>query len=414
MLRVKGVRRGVWTVAVAVLVAPSPASAQVASPPGYVDARRLGGTTSFYRPPLANVAGIRRMAAARGIAGDIRAVLADSGIPETSDAVVALLSGVTSSVRGGLCTEATPGDGVLVECDFQPGATLEWMAYRPNIQKGDPRPGRLQRFRWAGKDPFAAFLFRVTNNGRIYTFVLPKPCGNLSLMSVTDIRPAVAPALVAAPAPVPPPAPAAPAPARVPAPPPAQAPAPVPPPALAPAPVPTPAPAVRATSFFVDGLIGKERRVRPIAGRSTVDGSRVVGNAGVSNADFAQCSPIIGAKIGVAKRVLNDWEIAGAAGVAFSLVNDGHRVRQHAFLVDAEVNNYRKNGIFLGTGLSVWDVTRSDAVTPAWMGHFGVPLGTHPAHPVYFLVEGRLPLRKFKMEEVPNNYQFWGGVRVHF
>jgi hypothetical protein len=85
------------------------------------------------------------------LGADIRKVLADSGIPETSDAVLALLSGATSSVRGGLCTDATPNDGVLVECDFQPGATLEWMAYRPNIGKGNRAPGRIERFRWAGK-----------------------------------------------------------------------------------------------------------------------------------------------------------------------------------------------------------------------------------------------------------------------
>jgi hypothetical protein len=32
-----------------------------------------------------------------------------------------------------------------LECDFQPGATLEWMAYRPNIRKGNRSPGRLER-----------------------------------------------------------------------------------------------------------------------------------------------------------------------------------------------------------------------------------------------------------------------------
>lgn len=171
MLRLNRVCTAVSAVALAVLVSSSPAAAQATSG-GYRDAHRLGGSTSFHKPPLTNVAAVKRMARARGVAADIRKVLADSGIPETSDAVITMLSGVTSSVRGGLCTDATPSDGVLVECDFQPGATLEWMAYRPNLKKGSRTPGRIEKFRWAGKNPFKAFLFRVTNDNKIYTFVL--------------------------------------------------------------------------------------------------------------------------------------------------------------------------------------------------------------------------------------------------
>jgi hypothetical protein len=169
---------------------------------------------------------------------------------------------------------------------------------------------------------------------------------------------------------------------------------------------------VKASPFFIDALVGKDRRVRPIAGRTTVNGSSVVGNTGASNADFAQCSPIAGIKLGVAKKFQNDWEIAGAAGVAFSLVNDDNKVREHAVLVDLEANKYLSGGSFLGTGISFWDITHSDTFTPAWMLHFGVPLGTHPKHPVYFLGEGRLFLRE--IDDLQNNYQLWGGVRVHF
>jgi hypothetical protein len=63
------------------------------------------------------------------------------------------------------------------------------------------------------------------------------------------------------------------------------------------------------------------------------------------------------------------------------------------------------------TGLSLWDISRRDTFTPAWMLHFGIPLGTHPAHPVYFLGEGRLFFDH--IDDVSNNYQFWGGIRVH-
>ncbi len=83
--------------------------------------------------------------------------------------------------------------------------------------------------------------------------------------------------------------------------------------------------------------------------------------------------------------------------------------REHAVLVDLEANKYVGGGSFVGTGISFWDVTHSDAFAPAWMLHFGVPLG---ASKVYFLGEGRLFLKE--IDDVPNNYQFWAGVRVHF
>lgn len=149
--------------------------------------------------------------------------------------------------------------------------------------------------------------------------------------------------------------------------------------------------------------------MRPIAGASTLDGRPVIANSGLT--DFAQCSPIVGVKIGVAKRFQNDWEVAGAGGIAFSLVRADDKVREHEVFADIEANKYLKNGVFLGTGLSLWDLTHSDTFTPALLLHFGVPLGTHPVHPVYFLGEGRWFLDH--ADDLRNNYQFWAGVRVH-
>jgi len=151
--------------------------------------------------------------------------------------------------------------------------------------------------------------------------------------------------------------------------------------------------------------------VRPIAGRTTVGGSSVVADPGGSNTDFAQCSPLFGVKIGVAKRFSNNWELAGAGGVAFSLVTADHKVRENEVLVDVEANRYLTDRAFVGTGISFWDITHSDTFTPAWMVHLGVPLGTHPRHQIYLLIEGRLLLRQ--IDDVRNNYQFWAGVRLH-
>lgn len=173
-----------------------------------------------------------------------------------------------------------------------------------------------------------------------------------------------------------------------------------------------PAPPVaveHAGMFFIDALGGKDRRVRPIAGSTNVNGAATAANVGTT--DYAQCSPIIGLKVGVGKRFSNDWEVAGAAGVAFSLVNDDNKVREHEVMIDIEANKYLSNDAFVGTGLSLWDLTHSDTFTPAWLLHFGVPLGHHPAHPVHFMVEGRFFLNK--MDDVTNNYQVWGGLRIH-
>jgi hypothetical protein len=149
--------------------------------------------------------------------------------------------------------------------------------------------------------------------------------------------------------------------------------------------------------FFFDALIGKERRVRP-----------PLPEEGFLT-DWAQCSPLLGLKVGVGKRFTNDWEVDGAVGVALSLVSGDDKVRQHELFVDAEVNKYLAGGSFIGTGISFWDLTRSDTFTPAWMFHFGIPFGSSP---VYFLGEGRLFFDN--IDDVQNNYQFWGGVRVHF
>jgi hypothetical protein len=376
-------------VGVMALTLASSAVAQTTGNSAVHDMRRLGGATSFYHPPLTDTASLKKMATTPAVASDIRTVMGLAGLPELSDKVLATLSGVDRAVMGGACSDATPQDGTVVDCAVRPGDTLQWMAYRPRTSKG---PGFLQSMRWAGTAPFRAFLFRVTSNDRIYTFIIPKACGNISLMNTIDVPRAV----VAAP---PPPAP------RAPAPPPPPAPAPPPPPAPRPAEVavaaPAPPPMAQAAAvsspFFIDALFGKDRRTRPIEN---------------TNLEFSQCSPLLGFKFGVAKRFKNDWELAGAAGLAFSLVNDEDKVTEHEFFVDVEANKYLDNGVFLGTGLSLWDLNHSDTWTPAWMIHAGVPLSKGTKVKTYFLVEGRLFMDH--IDDIQNNYQFWGGVRLHF
>jgi hypothetical protein len=148
-------------------------------------------------------------------------------------------------------------------------------------------------------------------------------------------------------------------------------------------------------ALFFDILGGKDRRVRPIED---------------TNLEYAQCSPLVGVKVGIAKRFSNNWEIAGAVGGAISLASGDETVRESALFVDAEVNKYVGGGSFVGTGLSLWDLTRGDTFTPAWMLHAGVALTRHAKHPVFLMVEGRLFFDH--IDDVTNNYQVWAGVRV--
>jgi len=439
------------------------ASAQAIGADGVHNATHLGGAAAFYAPPLRSASDLKRMVDKKGMADDIRAVLRESGIPETADAVLATLAGASSSVRGATCDEATPASGVIVECDVQKGTMLQWMALRPNGNKGDRKPGRLERVRWAGDKPFKAYLFRVTSDYKVYTFILPVACSNLSLLSVSEVagepvtisvdrvcNPATgllrttvkassrdldrvqsvtmaingqSAGSLAAPgwtwaadnrpgdytfdatdakgrtysverrtfrvdACPPPPEPKREVVVEQPKP-------------AAPPEEPKRAEAVAPTehrpSLFFDLLGGKERRTRP-----TDDGTAM---------EFSQCSPLIGLKLGIAKRFSNNWEVAGGGGVAISLASGDEKVRESALFVDVEVNKYASSGMFVGTGFSVWDLTRSDTITPAWLLHFGVPLSTSARHPSYFLVEGRLFFDH--IGDIQNNYLVWAGFRFY-
>ncbi len=357
------------------------------------DVRQLGGSTAFYRTPLTNVASFRRMSDDPRVVANIRAVLDQGGIGTLGDRVVAAFVGATSSVVGGRCADATPADGVIVECNVAPGQELQWMAHRPR----GAAPALLRNIRWAGAKSFPAYLFRVTDGDRHYTFVVPKVCGNVSLLHMEETPHAVA--AVFEPPPV-----AAPVPAPVAAPPPTPEPmlseraAPPPEPVFEQAATPvTSTPVARATPFFVDATFGKDRRVRPTD----------------ADVDVAQCSPIAGAKVGASKRFAGQWEVGGAAGVAISLVTDDDKVKEHVFFIDAELNRYVAGGnVFVGGGVSLWDLSHSDTLTPAVMVHLGLPIAPHARVPVFFLVEGRVFLDS--LDDIDNNYMFWGGVRIRF
>ncbi len=180
-------KEGLTAAAAVAAVLATTASAGAQGADGYRNARRLGGSTSFYKPPLTTPASLKKMMGNQRVVADLKTVLEQGGVSDIADKIMSTLTSPTEVVKGAMCAEASPADGTIVECDFAPGGTLQWMAFKPRV-KGKPTASLLQNLRWSGKQPFKAFLFRVTTDDKIYTFVVPKPCGNLSLASTTDVR----------------------------------------------------------------------------------------------------------------------------------------------------------------------------------------------------------------------------------
>ncbi len=63
------------------------------------------------------------------------------------------------------------------------GDKLMWMLFR-----SQNRVKIVQDIEWAGKAPLEVFVFNVTKDYKKYEFVMPRPCGNIALRSITDME----------------------------------------------------------------------------------------------------------------------------------------------------------------------------------------------------------------------------------
>jgi opacity protein-like surface antigen len=66
----------------------------------------------------------------------------------------------------------------VTDATIAPGARFLFMA----LKRGGA-PAVLRNVRWAGRDSFDAWQFKVTAGGYVYSFIVPKVCGNFSLVS---------------------------------------------------------------------------------------------------------------------------------------------------------------------------------------------------------------------------------------
>ncbi|MGB7294677.1 MAG: PKD domain-containing protein [Candidatus Aminicenantales bacterium] len=63
------------------------------------------------------------------------------------------------------------------------GDKLQWMLFR-----SQGKVKLAQDIEWAGKAPLEVFSFTVEKDYKAYEFVMPRPCGNISLRGVTDLE----------------------------------------------------------------------------------------------------------------------------------------------------------------------------------------------------------------------------------
>ena len=66
--------------------------------------------------------------------------------------------------------------------ELNPGDTVKWMLFKKG-RKVQVKNDMV----WAGKKPMAAYTFTIFRDGQLYTFIVPKICGNISLKNVSEV-----------------------------------------------------------------------------------------------------------------------------------------------------------------------------------------------------------------------------------
>lgn len=126
-----------------------------------VTLKRLGDHP-FYRPPLTSEADLRTMVEKHG--ADLQAGFAKAGYPDLYPEFVAQFP--TAKVE---------------TIKVAPGERIGWMLFR---KKGTGPVTAIKDVTWGGEAAFDAFSFHVDKDGQRYEFIVPGVCGNLSMMNI--------------------------------------------------------------------------------------------------------------------------------------------------------------------------------------------------------------------------------------
>lgn len=384
------------------LLAASTAQAQ----DNYKTLTRLGGGNRF-DPPLKDAVAVQKWAAKKRTQTAIADVLGKAGLSSLNATVIDIL------------TKASPDQ--LKDSEIQPGTTMVWMAFR----RGGGRPDIVRNVKWGGKKPFAGFTFIIDDLNQTYTFVVPKPCSNLALVSSEpsrekarlDAEKAAADKAAADKAAA---EKAAAERARLEAErrereraeaerlarEKAAAEKAAAERAAAEKAAADKAEAERLAAYndakvdwFVSGLFGKERRTRPV--EITTGTSSIETNESL-------CAPLLGVKFGPELRVKDNFKINPAVGLALNFEDSGYT----SLFAEAEFNYYSTNlKNYIGASFGIWDFTHGDYVTPSIGVQVGSQVWTNAKEDkMYLVAEGRMFTRTFDAG-LENNYQFWAGIR---
>jgi len=381
--------------------------------------RRLGGASRF-TAPVRNIDALKRTMSQARIQRDLGTVLDRVGLSS-------LRTEVLKNLAEGLVTETT----------LARGTSMEWMALR----RGG-RPDILRNVRWDGAQPLEGFQFIVDDLVETYTFFVPEICGNLALVSrepsrekarrdedarlkADEARKAEAARAAAA----------------------AEAARKADEARKAEA-ARTAAEAARkaeearkadearkaedarraeearkaeaARQAEADRLAAEERelRLRPfIAGlfgkqQRQYDDTDPAGLGTLTPVVPAFGNPLVGLKGGMTYKMSANWTFSPAIGVAFNL-DEGDRT---SLFADAEIARRfpgAKNA-YLGTGLTLWDLTHSDIVTLGWLGTGGVPIWENQQSKHQLILSAEWRQLFDRMSDPDVNYQFWGGLKYLF
>ena len=366
----------------------------------------LGGGNRFDQP-LKDAKGVQKWAATKRAQTGITAVMEKAGLAALSPTVIEIL------------TKADPAQ--LKETEFQAGNTMVWMAFR---RGGGSKADIVRNIKWGGKKAFAGFTFIIDDLNQTYTFIVPKPCANIALVSSEPSREkarldaekaakdtSAADRLAAEKAAAErarleaerrererleaerlakeKAAAAAAAAAK----------------AAADKAAADKAEADRLAAekkakydLFFSPLFGKERKTRELDATAPAKGT----------VNSSLCSPIFGLKAGVEIKMSEKFKIVPAAGVAFNFEKGSYS----AMFAEAEFNGYSANQKnYFGASVGVWVLFHGNSITPSFGVQFGSQIWENAKmDKLYFVAEGRMFMRMFG-QGLENNYQFWGGVR---
>ena len=168
---------------------------------------RTAGTYPTRETQITRLGTSQRFSMPMKTVDDLHAMVNKNRVQFTHVLSLAGLSEISGQVMETLTT------GTVTETTIQPGTQMEWMA----MKRGGV-PAIEKHVRWSGRAPFDAWQFSLTANNYTYTFLVPKVCGNLTLLNTVESPGGKISEAQPEPAPVPPeptPAPPEPAPAPV-------------------------------------------------------------------------------------------------------------------------------------------------------------------------------------------------------